>query len=162
MEKKVSGRVFRFADNVDTDQIIPAEFLVTADPIELGSHAFEKVKPDFVKKVKPGDIIIANKNFGCGSSREHAPIALLGVGVSCVVAESFARIFYRNSINIGLPVVECKVEANDGDGLEVDFEKGVVQNKTSGKEYGFNPLPEFLQKLINAGGLIEYTKSKLK
>lgn len=162
MSSSVTGKAFRFGENVDTDQIIPAEFLVTADPQELGSHVFEKARPGFRDEVQEGDIIVADRNFGCGSSREHAPIALMGAGVSCVVAESFARIFYRNSINIGLPVIEAEIEAGEGDELEVVFDEGKILNKTTGKEYSFNPLPDFLQNMIDSGGLIEYTKSKLK
>lgn len=162
MDKKISGRVWRFAKNVDTDQIIPAEYLVTADANELSAHAFEKVRPEFAGQVKAGDIIVADENFGCGSSREHAPRALLGAGVSCVIAGSFARIFFRNSVNIGLPLVECDVSADDGDTVSVDFTKGVVENESKKKKYSFKPLPKFLLKLIEAGGLIEYTRKKIK
>jgi 3-isopropylmalate/(R)-2-methylmalate dehydratase small subunit len=162
MRKKASGRVWRFGANVDTDQIIPAEYLVTADSKELARHAFEKVRPEFAREVKAGDIIVADGNFGCGSSREHAPRALIGAGVSCVIAKSFARIFFRNSINIGLPVVECYVLADDGDLVSVDFERGVVVNKTKKKEYSFKPLPPFLLKLIEAGGLVPYVKKSLR
>jgi len=161
IQKKIKGRVWKFPSNVDTDQIIPAEYLVMADPKELGKHAFEKVRPEFVKDVKEGDIIVAEENFGCGSSREHAPRALIGAGISCVVAKSFARIFYRNSINIGLPVVECNVEAKEGDEIEINFEKGTVKNLNSNKEYTFKPLPEFLLNLINSGGLVSYVKNIL-
>ncbi|MBD3262457.1 MAG: 3-isopropylmalate dehydratase small subunit [Candidatus Altiarchaeales archaeon] len=162
MREEIVGRAWVFEDNVDTDQIIPAEYLVTADPRELGEHAFEKVRPDFTEKVGEGDVIVAGENFGCGSSREHAPLALLGCGVSCVIAESFARIFYRNSINLGFPVIECSVEAEDGDEIKVDFTEGVVVNKTQNKSHPFKPLPDFLKNLIESGGLIEYTKEKLK
>src|SRR5512136_2363729 len=137
MEKKIRGRVWKFPSNVDTDQIIPAEYLVTGDPKELAKHAFEKVRPEYAKEVKAGDVIVADCNFGCGSSREHAPRALIGAGISCVVARSFARIFYRNSINIGLPLVECGIAAEDGDEVEIDFEKGVVKNLTAKKEAKF-------------------------
>mgnify|MGYP006299331491 CR=1 FL=1 len=162
METRFKGKAFIFGDNVDTDQIIPAEYLTTGDPVELGGHAFEKVRPTFVEEVSEGDLIVAASNFGCGSSREHAPRALMGCGIKCVIAKSFARIFYRNSINIGLPLVEADVEADDGDVLSVDFDEGVVVNETRGGEYNFKPLPDFLQKLIDSGGLVEYTKEKLK
>lgn len=160
--KRFEGKVWRFGANVDTDQIIPAEYLVTDAQRELAGHAFEKVRPEFAKKVKSGDIIVADENFGCGSSREHAPRALMGAGVSCVVAKSFARIFFRNSINIGLPVVECPVEAREGDRLEIDFEKGMIINNNNKKSWGFAPLPPFLVELMERGGLVEYTKGKLK
>ena len=160
MDKKIKGRVWKFPSNVDTDQIIPAQYLVTGDAKELGKHAFERVRPEFAGKVKAGDIIVAGENFGCGSSREHAPRALIGAGISCVVAKTFARIFYRNSINIGLPLVECDVEAKEGDEIEVDFEAGKVTS--AGKEYEFKPLPEFLLNLMNSGGLVGYVKERLK
>jgi len=161
MKQKVEGRVFRFGDNVDTDQIIPAEFLTTGDPKELAKNAFVKVRGEFAGEVKEGDIIVADYNFGCGSSREHAPRALMGAGVSCVIARSFARIYFRNSINIGLPAIECDVEADDGDRMEVDFEAGVVKNLTKGKEYVFQPLPSFLQKIFDLGGLVNYVKEEI-
>lgn len=161
MENKIEGRVFRFFDNVDTDQIIPAEYLTTGDPKELAKHAFEKVRAEFAGEVKKGDIIVAGENFGCGSSREHAPRALIGAGVSCVISKSFARIYFRNSINIGLPVIECEVEADDGDIIQVDFNKGVVKNLTKDKTYTFNPLPEFLQKIFDLGGLVNYVKGQI-
>ncbi len=162
MDKIIHGRVWKFPENVDTDQIIPAEYLVTGDAKELGRHAFERARPEFVGRVQEGDIIVAGRNFGCGSSREHAPRALIGAGISCVVASSFARIFYRNSINIGLPVVECDVEANEGDELEINFGEGKVKNISSDKEYKFPPLPEFILNLINEGGLVSYVKKRLK
>lgn len=158
---KIRGKVWKFGKNVDTDQIIPAEHLTTGDPKKLAEYSFEKVRPDFAKEVRKGDIIVADENFGCGSSREHAPRALLGNGISCVVAASFARIFFRNAINIGLPVVECKVDAKDGDTIEIDFAKGIVKNLTTGKKYTFKRLPNFLLKLLDCGGLIEYTKEEL-
>lgn len=161
MEEGIKGRVWVFADNVDTDQIIPAEYLVTGDPKELGSHAFEKVRPEFAKNVKEGDVIVAGSNFGSGSSREHAPRALMGCGVKCVIAKSFARIFFRNSINIGLPLIECDVEAEDGDEVEVDYKAGKVKNLKSGQEYSFKALPDFLLNLMDSGGLISYTKAQL-
>jgi len=161
MRKKVEGKAWRFGANVDTDQIIPAEYLVTGDSKELARHAFERARPDFAGNVKTGDVIIADSNFGCGSSREHAPRALIGAGISCVIAASFARIFYRNSINIGLPLVECEVEADEGDLVSVDFERGVVVNKTKKREYSFKPLPPFLLKLIEVGGLVPYVRKSL-
>jgi len=161
MERVVRGRVWRFGSNVDTDQIIPAEYLVTADPKELGMHVFEKARPGFSSSVKPGDVIVADENFGCGSSREHAPLALMGAGIACVVAKSFARIFYRNSINIGFPLVEAEVEAADGDVVEIDFSQGRVRNLSTGVEAGFHPLPQFIQGIVDAGGLVGYTMKKL-
>lgn len=162
MEKRITGRAWKFSDNVDTDQIIPAEYLVTGDPKELARHAFEKVRPEFASSVKKGEIIVAGENFGCGSSREHAPRALLGAGITCVVARTFARIFYRNSINIGLPLVECDIGASDGDHIEVDFERGVVINHTTKKEAKFPSYPPFVLKLINSGGLVSYVKTQLE
>lgn len=162
MQKKVTGKVWRFGSNVDTDQIIPAEYLTTGDESFLAKHAFEKVRPEFIRLFRKGDIIVADENFGCGSSREHAPRALIGAGVACVVARSFARIFYRNSINIGLPLVEAHIKADEGDTLSVDFEKGLVTNETNKLEVGFPPMPRFLNNLIEAGGLVEYTKKRLK
>jgi 3-isopropylmalate/(R)-2-methylmalate dehydratase small subunit len=155
------GRVWKFPSNVDTDQIIPAEYLTTGDPLELAKHSFEKVRPEFAGKVRGGDIVVADENFGCGSSREHAPRALMGNGVSLVIAKSFARIFFRNSINIGFPLVEADVEASDGDMVEVDFNAGKITNTTTGREFSFEPLPEFLLNLLDSGGLVEYTKNEL-
>ena len=156
---KAFGKVFKYGDNVDTDVIIPARYLNSSDPAELATHCMEDIDKDFVKNVKKGDIIVANKNFGCGSSREHAPIAIKASGISCVIAETFARIFYRNSINIGLPIIECpeaakSIEANDE--LEVDFESGLITNKTKGIQYQGQAFPEFMQKIIKAEGLINY------
>ena len=156
---KASGRVFKYGNNVDTDVIIPARYLNSSDPAELATHCMEDIDKDFVNNVKKGDIIVANKNFGCGSSREHAPIAIKASGVSCVIAETFARIFYRNSINIGLPIIECpeaakSIEANDE--LEVDFDSGLITNKTKGIQYQGQAFPEFMQKIIKAEGLINY------
>jgi len=159
---KTEGKVWKFGDNVDTDQIIPAIYLITGDSKELARHAFENVRPEFPKQVKAGDILVADNNFGCGSSREHAPRALIGAGISCVIAKSFARIFFRNSINIGLPLVECDVRAKEGDTLEVDFDGGKILNKTSGKSYTFQKMPPFLMKLMDAGGLVKYTKKQMK
>lgn len=159
----VKGRVFKYGDNVDTDVIIPARYLNTSDPKELAAHCMEDIDVDFVKNVKEGDIIVANKNFGCGSSREHAPLAIKTAGVSCVIASTFARIFYRNSINIGLPILECdeavkSIEA--GDELEVDFKSGVIKNLTKNESYQGQGFPEFMQKIIDNDGLIGYIKSK--
>ena len=156
---KAFGKVFKYGDNVDTDVIIPARYLNSSDPAELASHCMEDIDKDFIKNVKKGDIIVANKNFGCGSSREHAPIAIKESGISCVIAETFARIFYRNSINIGLPIIECpeaamSIEANDE--LEVDFDSGLITNKTKGIQYQGQAFPEFMQKIIKAEGLINY------
>ena len=158
----VKGRVFKYGDNVDTDVIIPARYLNTSDAKELAAHCMEDIDVDFVKNVKDGDIIVANKNFGCGSSREHAPLAIKTAGVSCVIASTFARIFYRNSINIGLPILEC-VEAvkniDAGDELEVDFKSGLIKNLTKNQEYQGEGFPEFMQKIIDNDGLIGYIKN---
>ena len=159
----VKGRVFKYGDNVDTDVIIPARYLNTSDPKELAAHCMEDIDVDFVKNVKEGDIIVANKNFGCGSSREHAPLAIKTAGVSCVIASTFARIFYRNAINIGLPILECdeavkSIEA--GDELEVDFKSGVIKNLTKNESYQGQGFPEFMQRIIDNDGLIGYIKSK--
>lgn len=157
--ESAKGKVYKYGDNVDTDVIIPARYLNSSDPNELATHCMEDIDKDFVKKVEKGDIIVARKNFGCGSSREHAPIAIKASGVSCVIAETFARIFYRNSINIGLPIIECKEaseEINDGDEVEVDFESGLIKDLTIGKEFKGQSFPPFMQKLIDAGGLVNY------
>jgi len=159
--EKIYGKVWRFGANVDTDQIIPAEYLVTGDPVELAKHSFEKARPEFAKEVKAGDILVASENFGCGSSREHAPRAFIGNGIACVIAKSFARIFFRNSINIGLPLVECSIVAKDGDELEVDFSNGKIKNITDGEMFEFKPLPDFLISMMESGGLVGYTKKKL-
>lgn len=161
MKKVFEGGAWKFGDNVDTDQIIPAEFLVTMRNDELAKHAFENARPEFALKVAPGDIVVAGRNFGCGSSREHAPRALLGAGVSCVVAESFARIFFRNAINIGLPVVEAKVDAKNGDAVKVDLSSGIVVNKRTGNATAFKAYPPFVMMLIEKGGLVPYTKERL-
>ncbi len=156
------GHVFRYRDNVDTDVIIPARYLNTSDPKELASHCMEDIDKDFVKQVHKGDIIVADKNFGCGSSREHAPIAIKESGISCVIAATFARIFYRNAINIGLPILECEEAAKGigaGDEVEVDFSTGMIQNLTTGAQFQAQPFPEFMQKLIASGGLVNYIKS---
>ena len=161
---KAHGIVHKYGDNVDTDVIIPARYLNSSDPAELATHCMEDIDKDFVKNVNKGDIIVANKNFGCGSSREHAPIAIKAAGVSCVIAETFARIFYRNAINIGLPILECEEAANDidmGDKVEVDFTTGVITNHTKNKTYQAEPFPEFMQEMFKVGGLVEQTKVKL-
>ncbi len=155
------GKVFKYGDNVDTDVIIPARYLNTSDPKELAEHCMEDIDMDFAKNVQAGDIIVANKNFGCGSSREHAPIAIKESGVSCVIASTFARIFYRNAINIGLPILECDeavkaIEANDE--LTVNFSTGVIKNLTRNEEYQGEAFPEFMQNIINKNGLIGYIK----
>lgn len=154
-----SGKVFKYGDNIDTDVIIPARYLNTPNMKELASHCMEDIDKEFAQKVEEGDIIVANKNFGCGSSREHAPIAIKAAGVSCVIAETFARIFYRNAINIGLPIIECPEAAKgieEGDQVEVDFDSGMIYNKTKGTEYKGQAFPEFMQKIISNGGLINY------
>jgi len=161
---KFTGKAWKFGADVDTDAIIPARYLNTSDPQELAKHCMEdSTNPDFMKKMKRGDIMVADKNFGCGSSREHAPIAIKAAGVSCVVAKSFARIFYRNSFNMGLPIFESReaVDAiKEGDEVVVDADAGVIRNITSGKEYKVAPVPAFMQELIAAGGLMAYTKKK--
>lgn len=157
------GRVFKYGDNVDTDVIIPARYLNSSDPAELATHCMEDIDDTFVKRVAKGDIIVADKNFGCGSSREHAPIAIKAAGVSCVIAETFARIFYRNSINIGLPIIECKEAAQgieDGDEVEVDFDSGIIYNRTKNTQFKGQAFPEFMQKIIAAEGLINYINNK--
>ena len=160
---KALGKVFKYGDNVDTDVIIPARYLNSSDPAELATHCMEDIDKDFVNQVKKGDIIVAEKNFGCGSSREHAPIAIKASGVSCVIAETFARIFYRNSINIGLPIIECK-EASErieaGDEEEIDFDSGIITNKTKGESYKGQAFPEFMQKIIKVEGLMNYINAK--
>lgn len=158
----IRGKAWVFGDNVDTDQIIPAEYLVTMDRAELATHAFAKARPDFAGSVAAGDIIVAGRNFGCGSSREHAPRALQGAGVSCVVAKSFARIFFRNAINIGLPVVEADTVVSEGDEVRVDLESGRLVNESTGEEYEFRSYPPFVMMLVDKGGLISYTKEMLE
>ena len=162
---KASGTVFKYGDNVDTDVIIPARYLNSSDPKELATHCMEDIDKEFVNKVKKGDIIVAEKNFGCGSSREHAPLAIKAAGVSCVIAETFARIFYRNAINIGLPIIECPeaskgIEA--GEEVEVHFDTGVITNKTKGTTFKGQAFPEFMQKIIKAEGLVNYINSQQK
>jgi len=159
------GKIHIFHDNIDTDVIIPARYLNTIDPKELAKHCMEDIDKDFASVVEVGDIIVAGKNFGCGSSREHAPVAIKGVGVSCVIAQSFARIFYRNAINVGLPIFEIEElynESKTGDVVEVNATTGVITNVTTGKQYKAEPFPEFIQNIINAGGEIEYIKSKVR
>ena len=161
--KAAQGTVFKYGDNVDTDVIIPARYLNSSDPKELATHCMEDIDKDFVKNVNQGDIIVANKNFGCGSSREHAPIAIKAAGVSCVIAETFARIFYRNAINIGLPIIECPEAAKAmkaGDEVKVDFDSGVITNITTGESFQGQAFPEFMQKLIACGGLVNYINEK--
>lgn len=160
---KACGSVFKYGDNVDTDVIIPARYLNITNYAELAEHCMEDIDKDFVKNVKKGDIMVANKNFGCGSSREHAPIVIKESGISCVIAETFARIFYRNAINIGLPIIECPeaskgIEA--GDEVEIDFDSGMIYNRTKGTSFQGQAFPEFMQKLIQAGGLINYINEK--
>ena len=159
---KYQGTAVKYGDNVDTDVIIPARYLNTGDPAALAAHCMEDLDSSFVKRVKPGDMIVAGQNFGCGSSREHAPIAIKASGISVVIAESFARIFYRNAINIGLPIVECPAAAkaiSAGDTVEADLGAGVIRNLTTGAEFGTAPFPPFIQQIIEAGGLVEAIKS---
>lgn len=160
---KAEGSVFKYGDNIDTDVIIPARYLNSSDPQELATHCMEDIDSKFVHKVKKGDIIVAAKNFGCGSSREHAPIAIKAAGVSCVIAETFARIFYRNAINIGLPIIECAEASTgieEGDKVEIDFDSGIIKNKTKGTQFQGQAFPEFMQKIIAAEGLINYINNK--
>lgn len=157
------GLVHRYGDNVDTDVIIPARYLNTASHSELAAHCMEDIDKDFVKKVKPGDIMVAGKNFGCGSSREHAPIAIKASGISCVIAPTFARIFYRNAINIGLAILECPeaaAEIQAGDEVSVDFDTGVIQDETTGKTFQAQPFPPFIQNIIRKGGLLSSLQEK--
>ena len=161
--KKANGTVFKYGDNVDTDVIIPARYLKSSDPAELAVHCMEDIDKEFIKKVNKGDIIVADKNFGCGSSREHAPIAIKAAGVSCVIAETFARIFYRNAINIGLPIIECPEASKgieDGDEVTVDFDTGIIKNLTKGTQFKGQAFPEFMQKIIAAEGLVNYINQK--
>lgn len=161
----LKGRVWKFGDNINTDLIIPARYLNTTDPLELALHLMEDEDPDFIKKMKPGDIIIAGKNFGCGSSREHAPIAIKASGIQAVIAESFARIFYRNSFNIGLPIFESpevKEKIRDGDKVEVHADTGLIRNLTLNTEFNATPIPPFMEELISAGGLMEWVTKKIK
>ena len=160
---QAEGTVFKYGDNVDTDVIIPARYLNTSVPEELAAHCMEDIDKTFIKRVKKGDIIVAGRNFGCGSSRKHAPIAIKAAGVSCVIAPTFARIFYRNSINIGLPIIECPEAAAaiaDGDRVKVDFGSGIITDETTGKTFQGQSFPEFMQEIINANGLINYINEK--
>ena len=160
---KAQGAVFKYGDNVDTDVIIPARYLNIADPAELATHAMEDIDADFVKNMKPGDIIVATKNFGCGSSREHAPRVIKDNGVACVIASSFARIFYRNAINIGLPILECAEAAEAieaGDEVAVDFSTGVIEDLTTGATFQALPFPEFIQNIIDHDGLFNALKAR--
>lgn len=157
------GTVFRYGRDIDTDVIIPARYLNTSDPAELAKHCLEDLDTTFVKRVKPGDIIVADENFGCGSSREHAPVAIKAAGVSVVIAKSFARIFYRNAINIGFPIVECAQAAEEiqpGDQVDVDFTTGVITDQTTGKTYQAAPFPEFIKGIIESGGLLNSLKAR--
>lgn len=160
----IKGRVHKYGSNVDTDVIIPARYLNTTDPAELATHCMVDIDPEFVGKVEPGDILVAEDNFGCGSSREHAPIAIRASGISCVIANTFARIFYRNSINTGLPILECPEAVagiSDGDEVSVNLRTGVIKNETTGAEFVSKPFPPFMQGLIEAGGLINYAKGRI-
>jgi 3-isopropylmalate/(R)-2-methylmalate dehydratase small subunit len=161
---KLKGKVFKYGADVNTDVIIPARYLNVSDPAELAAHCMEDIDAAFLKKVRPGDIIMATTNFGCGSSREHAPLAIKAAGVSCVIAASFARIFFRNAINIGLPLLESPAAVAGtaaGDVLEVDLSRGKIRNLTKGRTFAARPYPDFMSELIAAGGLIEYTKKRL-
>jgi 3-isopropylmalate/(R)-2-methylmalate dehydratase small subunit len=161
----IRGRVWKYGDNIDTDAIIPARHLNVTDDAELASHCMEDLDPSFVEQVQPGDMIVGGKNFGCGSSREHAPVAIKASGIRCVIAETFARIFYRNAINIGLPILESPEAAQEteaGHTLEVDLAEGLIRNLDTGKEYRATPYPPFMLDIIDAGGLIEYTRQKIE
>ena len=158
------GKVHKYGANVDTDAIIPARYLNISDPAELAKHCMEGIDKDFIKRVKRGDIMMATTNFGCGSSREHAPLAIKAAGISCIIAKSFARIFFRNAINIGLPLLECDEvvdKTETGDTVEVELASGRIKNLTRGVEFGARPYPDFMAELISAGGLVEYTKRRL-
>ncbi|MEC4684257.1 MAG: 3-isopropylmalate dehydratase small subunit [Nitrospirota bacterium] len=161
----IKGRTWRFGADIDTDAIIPARYLNTSDPEELARHVMEDADPGFPEKVKAGDIIVADKNFGCGSSREHAPIAIKAAGIQAVVAKSFARIFYRNAFNIGLPIFEsseASEKIREGDEIEIDADSGLIRNLTRNEQYQAKPIPSFMQELIKAGGLVEWTRRKIK
>ena len=160
---KLQGRVWKFGSDIDTDAIIPARYLNLVDPVELGKHAMEEERPEFVKEVKAGDILVAGKNFGCGSSREHAPLALKVTGISCIIAKSFARIFYRNGFNQGVPLLESAeaVEAiQEGDQVRVDLKTGEIEDLTQGKKFRAKPIPSFMQELIDDGGLVSHLRKK--
>ena len=161
----IKGKAWKFGDHIDTDVIIPARYLNTSDPAELAKHCMEDADPEFASRVQPGDIIVAGENFGCGSSREHAPIAIKAAGIACVVAKSFARIFYRNAFNMGLPIVECPQGVDmiqEGDEIEVDLKQGAVINLTRQEEYPFTPIPPFMHDLLSKGGLLEYVKERIE
>ncbi len=160
---KVKGNVFKYNDNVDTDVIIPARHLTSADPEQLKLHCMEDIDPSFVSRVKAGDIMVAGRNFGCGSSREHAPVAIKASGISLVIASDFARIFYRNAINVGLPIMECPEAVSAiaaGDEVEADFDTGIITDITTGQSFNAKPFPDFIKKIIDCGGLVAYTKEK--
>ena len=160
---QAKGRVYKYGDNVDTDVIIPARYLNITDGMELAKHCMEDIDKEFIKTVQKGDIMVAQKNFGCGSSREHAPLVIKCAGVSCVIAETFARIFYRNAINIGLPIIECAEAANAieaGDEVEIDFDSGIIHNITKNEDYKGQAFPPFMQKIISAGGLVNYINAE--
>ncbi len=162
---KLKGKVHKFGNDVNTDVILPARYLNVSEPAELAKHCMEDIDPEFATKAKPGDIIVATTNFGCGSSREHAPLAIKACGISCVIAQSFARIFFRNAVNIGLPLLECAGAANEteaGDIVEVDLSSGEIANISKNKKFVANPYPEFMMGIIASGGLIEYTRSRLQ
>lgn len=158
------GKAFVFGDDINTDVILPGKYLNVTDPQELASHCMESEDPDFVKKARPGDIMVAHKNFGCGSSREHAPLSIKYLGISCVIASTFARIFFRNALNIGLPILECEEAAlniRPGDEVQVDFDSGVITDVTTGQTFQAAPLPPFMQNLIASGGLVSYARKKM-
>jgi 3-isopropylmalate/(R)-2-methylmalate dehydratase small subunit len=160
----VRGRAWKFGNDIDTDAIIPARYLNTSDPRDLAAHCMEDADPEFTKKVQEGDVIVAGKNFGCGSSREHAPISIKASGVGCVIAESFARIFYRNAFNMGLPILECQeavASIQDGDVVEVDLGEGLIVNHTRNESYRSQPVPPFMRKLLEAGGLMPYVREQM-
>lgn len=160
----VQGKVFKYGNDIDTDVIIPARYLNVTDPKDLASHCMEDIDKNFITKVSDGDIMVALKNFGCGSSREHAPIAIKASGISCVIAKSFARIFYRNAFNIGLPILECEEAADNieaGDKVSVDFKNGTIKNITKNQTYQAEPFPEFIEQIINCDGLVNYVKNKM-
>ncbi len=160
---KTEGKVFKYPDNVDTDVIIPARYLNTSDAGELALHCMEDIDGSFVKEVRPGDVMVAGWNFGCGSSREHAPLVIKTCGTGCVIAKSFARIFYRNAINIGLPILECEQAAEEirpGDRVEVDFDRGLITDHTTGRSFRAEPFPPFIQEIIRAGGLLASLKER--
>ena len=161
----IKGKIWKFKDNIDTDVIIPARYLNTSDPKELALHCMEDYDSEFIKKMNQGDIIVAGRNFGCGSSREHAPIALKAAGVSCIIAQSFARIFFRNAINIGLPIFESEEiadQCSEGDFLKVDTARGIIENINKDRAYKLNPLPTFIQNIISLGGLRKYVKEEVR